>query len=330
MKAHDFSFDGKTLSSMGFILCKFDSSGVETVDGVQITFNTIPTLNGQKHELISTQYEDCLELTIQICKHSCTSDVQEITATDYRNISRWLLRKNFLKFKILDEDHVDLYYEVAFTGINKIEIGGRLIGLELTLITNTPFALKEPKSLTIQARYLYAWERFYATEDRKKGKSTGTYVTSYNRNAYPDNGIDYGGEISNGIYYHEVLKGAYYYVFVDEKKEFDNRHYINDTSHEEGYIYPYTEITITESGNLNIHNAMENRDTYIANCVAGEVITMDYPVITSSIPSHNIQNDFNWNFFRVANTYKNSRNNLTFSIPCTMKIKYSPIIKVGI
>ena len=91
-----------------------------------------------------------------------------------------------------------------------------------------------------------------------------------------------------------------------------------------------TGFTITESGNLKIHNAMENRDTCINNSVAGEVITMDYPVITSSLPSHNIQNDFNWNFFRVANTYENSRNNLTISIPCTMKIKYSPIVKVGL
>jgi hypothetical protein len=87
---------------------------------------------------------------------------------------------------------------------------------------------------------------------------------------------------------------------------------------------------ITEDGDLNIHNAIENRDTRIANCTAGEVIVMDYPVIQSSISSHNIQNDFNWNFFRVANTYNNSRNDLTISIPCEIKIKYSPIVKVGL
>ena len=264
MKAHDFSFDGKSLSSMGFILCKFDSGGVETVDGIQVTFNTIPALNGQKHELISTTYEDCLEATLQICKYDCSSDIKEITATDYRNISKWLLRKKFLKFKILDEDHIDIYFEVAFTNINKIEIDGRLIGLELTLITNTPFALKEPKMIVV--------------------KNTA----------------------QNG------------------------KHSFNDVSHEEGYIYPHTEITIVEDGNLIMHNAIENRDTCINNCVAGEVITMDYPVITSSISSHNIQNDFNWNFFRVANTFENSRNDLTISIPCTMKIKYSPIVKVGL
>ena len=110
----------------------------------------------------------------------------------------------------------------------------------------------------------------------------------------------------------------------------NNTHSISDTSHEEGYIYPYTEIIINENGNLNIYNAIEDRNTYIANCVAGEVITMDYPVILSSISSHNIQNDFNYNFFRIANTFDYSRNDLTVSLPCTIRATYSPIVKVGL
>lgn len=264
MKAKDFEFDGRSLSSFGMVLCRFDSGGLDTIDGVEITFNTISTMGGLKHALVSTQYEDCLETTLQICKHSCTSDVQEITSSEYRELTKWLSRKKFLKFKIIDEDHIDLYYESAFISINKIEINGRLIGLELNMITNRPFALKEPRTIIIK--------------------------NSLNDGAYS----------------------------------------ISDTSYEEGYIYPQTEITILEDGNLNIYNALEDRNTYIANCVAGEVITMDYPIIHSSISSHNIQNDFNWNFFRVANTYRNSKNELIISIPCTIKIKYSPIVKVGL
>lgn len=264
MKAYDFEYDGKNLSDFGFIICNFGSKGLETVtDGSSITFNTIPTLNGSKHELTSTEYESCLEATIQICKHSCANGVQEITATEHRNLTKWLNRKRFLKFKVLDEDYIDLYFEASFN-VSRIEINGRLYGLELEVITNRPFALKEPKIINIK----------------------------------------------------NLVR--------------DGKHSLNDISHEEGYIYPHTEIIVNESGNLNIYNALENRNTYITNCVAGEVITMDYPVIQSSISSHNIQNDFNWNFFRVANTFENSRNDLTISLPCTIKIKYSPIVKVGL
>lgn len=264
MKAKDFEFDGKNLSDFGFVICNFGSKGLETIsNGGQSTFNTVSTLDGKRHRKVSVKYEDCAENTIQICKTPCSNNVMEISDSEFREMTRWLSRNKFLKFKKLEQASIDLYFEVRFR-ISKIEIDGILYGLELEIESNTPFARKENKLITI-----------------KNTTRNGT-------------------------------------------------HSINDTSHEEGYIYPYTEITITEDGDLDIYNAIEDRKTHIANCVAGEVITMDYPIITSSLPSHNIQNDFNWTFFRVANTYENSRNDLTISIPCTMKVKYSPIVKVGL
>lgn len=262
MKAQDFEFDGKRLHEFGMILCRFGSSGLETVDGVQVSFNTVSTLNGAKHELISSTYENCLETTLQICKHSCNGGVQEITSTEHRQLTKWLCRNKYLKLKFLDDANVDLYHE-AVINVSKIELDGRLFGLELNISTNRPFALHEPRAISIR------------------------------------------NTIQNG------------------------KHSINDTSHQEGHIYPHTEITVLEDGDLNIYNAMEDRSTHISNCVAGEIIIMDYPVVQSSVSSHNIQNDFNWNFFRVANTFDNSRNDLTISIPCTIKLEYSPIVKVG-
>ena len=264
MRAKDFEFDGKRLSSFGCVVVSFGDKGLDTINGAEINFNTIPSFNGSKHHLVSTTYEDCLITTIQIAKYSCATDIQEISSTEFREISFWLNRRKFLKFKILDEDHIDLYYMASVTSIGRIELDGRLMGLELHIMTNSPYAFKEPKIITI--------------------KNTKT----------------------NGA------------------------HYINDTSYEEGYIYPETEITINQSGDLKIYNAIEDRTTFIGGCIAGEIITMNYPVITSSKSSHEIQNDFNWNFFRIANTYENSRNDLTISIPCTIKLKYSPIVKVGL
>lgn len=264
MKAYDFEFDNRKLSDFDMIVCSFGNKGLETIsNGANISFNTVSTLSGSKHDLVSAQYEDCLETTIQICKNYCNRDVLEISITEFRELTKWLSRKKFLRFKPLSEEYIDLYYEVKID-VSRIEIDGKLIGLELKVVSNRPFALKEPRIINI--------------------KNT----------------------VQNG------------------------KHSINDTSYEEGYIYPYVEITISESGDLSIYNDIEDRDTCIANCVAGEIITMDYPVIQSSISSHKIQNDFNWVFFRVANTYENSRNDLTISLPCSIKIKYSPIVKVGL
>lgn len=271
MKAYDFEFNGIRLSDKGFVICSFGGKGLETVsNGSKISFNTVSSLNGATHRLTSVEYENCLEATIQICKSSCSGDIMEISSTEFRELTKWLNRKNFLKFKILDEDYGDLYFEASFN-ISRIELDGKLYGLELEVVTNRPFALKEPRIITIK----------------------------------------------------NTIR--------------DGKHSINDTSYEEGYIYPYIEITIGNiddipetDRNLSIYNAIENRNTYIAGVSTGEVITMDYPVIQSSILSHNIQNDFNWNFFRIANTFNNSRNDLTISVPCTLKITYSPIVKVGL
>ena len=101
-------------------------------------------------------------------------------------------------------------------------------------------------------------------------------------------------------------------------------------SDDEGFIYPKTKITIKQDGDLKISNICVQRDTIIKNCKAGEVIEMDYPVIKSSLESHKIQNDFNWNFFRIENKFKDKRNLIQISIPCEIEMVYSPIAKIGI
>ena len=310
MKAIDFEFDNKRLSSFGFIIANFGDKGLETVDGAEITFNTVSSLNGSLHHTTSTVYESHLETTIQIVKYSCaTAGIQEISSVEFREVSRWLNRRKFLKFKLLDEGYIDLYYMASVVSIGKIELDGRLMGLELHIITNSPHSFKEPKTITInctEGQEVYGWEKYQTDpEIIKLG-----YVTSTNVNAYPSG----------------VHEDGYQYIYVGEVYKAS----MNDTSYEEGFIYPAMEIKVNKDGNLKIHNSVENREMYIKNCVAGEVITLDYPVIKSSVSSHNIQNDFNWNFFRVANTYENSRNDLTISLPCSIKIKYSPIVKVGL
>lgn len=328
MKAYNFEYAGKTLEEFGMILCQFGGSkGLETItDGVAISFTTVPTMSGLKHNLTSSQYGDCLETTWQICKHSCNEGIQEITESEHRNLTAWLCRKKFLKLKILDANNIDLYHE-AKIDVSRVEIDGKLYGFELAVKTNRPFALKEPRTISLaceKGNEVYGWKK-YKTDPEIEMLG---YVTSTDKNSYPQGKVDENNDIIEGAH-----TDGYQYVSIGQvyKASF------NDTSYEEGYIYPQMKITIDDiddkpvnERNLTIHNSIENRETYISNVSTGEVITFDYPVIQSSDSSHNIQNDFNWTFFRVANTYDNSRNDLVISLPCSIKIKYSPIVKVGI
>ena len=264
MQCYDFEYSGKCLSDFGFIICKFDSKGVETVsNGSTITFNTVSTLNGMKHELTSSKYDKCLEATFQICKHSCADGIQEISMIETREIMRWLNRKGFHKFKLLDEDYVDIFFEASFN-VSKIEINGKVYGFELSMVTNRPFAVHNPVFVEI------------------------------------DNIEENGVKV------------------------------VSSNSDEEGYIYPEMEIVVKQDCDLSIVNEAENRETSIANCVANEIITFNYPIIQTSNSNHKIQNDFNWVFFRLSNSFDSKLNKLIISHPCTIKIKYYPIIKVSI
>lgn len=264
MKAFDFEFDNISLSEKGFILCNFGSDNKKTKSiGSSITFNTSPTMHGDKYELTSSEYKDCITATFQICKNPCFSDSEEIFLDEVRDVTRWLNRKEFHKFKLLDEDYIDFYFESSFN-VSKIEMGGKIYGLELEMITNRPYALHEPISVTIKN--------------------------------IQENGI---------------------------KK-------ITSMSDEEGFIYPEMEIEINEDGDFELYNDLENRTMRIANCSSGEIIKIQYPIIESSLSTHKIQNDFNWKFFRIANTFEKRTNEITISIPCTIKMKYSPVIKIGV
>ena len=264
MKAYDFEYDGLNLSDKGFMLCSFDKSKIDTVEnGVEINMETSPFYNGDVNYILTANYESTLTATFQICKNPCTGEDLNITVDEVRDMASWLCRKGFHKFKIFDDDYLNVYYEATFN-MSRIIRNGNVIGLELEMITNRPFGVMEDTVINIK------------------------------------------NEVENGV---------------------ENFYSISD---DEGFIYPKVKITIKQDGDLKISNIFVQRDTIIKNCKAGEVIEMDYPVIKSSLESHKIQNDFNWNFFRIENKFKDKRNLIQISIPCEIEMVYSPIAKIGI
>lgn len=273
MEFYDFEFDSLRLSDKGYILCHFDSTGVETYpNGSEITFTTVPTRNGQKHELVSSEYSDALTATFQICKNLCVQNIEEISVDEMRDIMRWLNRKTFHRLRFINDEYINIWFEGSFN-VSRIEIEGRLVGFELECFTNRPHGFHEPVTINI------------------KNLQAGELRTIYSK------------------------------------------------SDEEGSLYPdLLEITIEKDGTFEMYNSMEpDRVMQILNCKQGEVITINYPLISSTVEDRRdedgnktkLQNDFNFVFFRIATQFKNRLNNISTSLPCSMVIKYTPIVKVG-
>lgn len=121
-------------------------------------------------------------------------------------------------------------------------------------------------------------------------------------------------------------------VFKFEITTLNNNFSIYDISNHIGYVYAEIEITCKESGDLRIINSFDDRITEIKNCSYGEKITMKDMIIESSLYSHQstLMNDFNFRFLRISNRFRQRINKLSFSLPCSVILKYTPIMKVGI
>lgn len=108
---------------------------------------------------------------------------------------------------------------------------------------------------------------------------------------------------------------------------------IKTDSDEEGIIYPTVSVKCTSGGLLKIINSKDSTSTIVQNCVAGETITFDGKTrqITSSATSHvTLAADYNYHAPRLLTKRGDDTNVLTFSLPCTVDIRFSPIRKVGI
>ncbi len=268
MNAIDFEYDNQYLSDYGFIICDFNaSSGADTISaGSNLTFNTVPKNRGKQYSLTSTQYDECITVTFDICKNPETHDEADmvLTSDECRDLMRWLNRREFLKFQVLydEQDYDSCVYNASFN-VSKIVIAEKIVGLELEMTTDKPFAYGQERTIKLNVS--------------------------------------------------------------DPSKTYN----VIDNSDDIGYITPNMVITCNSSGNLQITNTFCDCIFLIKNCSAGEVITIDGEnlLVSSSLNSHKIYNDFNFEFLKIGNNYYSCINPITVSIPCEIVIKYNPIIK---
>ena len=145
MFVEDFEYDGKLLSGIGYIICSFNDNSERTVpDATDLSLNTVSFSNGMRNKLVSATYDDKLTATFQICKNPCLYDDMTITLDETRILTRWLCRKNFHKFCLMDDGFQDVEWMATFTNISRIYNGKDIIGLELTIETDKPFAYSHP------------------------------------------------------------------------------------------------------------------------------------------------------------------------------------------
>jgi len=104
---------------------------------------------------------------------------------------------------------------------------------------------------------------------------------------------------------------------------------VKDTSCLTGMITPNLSITCLAAGTLTVTNTTNSTSMQVKNCAVNEVITIDGDnlIITSSNSSHDLYNDFNFEFLRIGNTLSDTDNVIRSSLACNVYLDYKLIIR---
>lgn len=142
MYCTDFEYDNQKLSDYGMIIGTLNDSGGNDIvsSGSDITFNQIRPSGSDYFNLYSSTYQEPLTAAFQVVKNPCKCNGNcYLSPVEASNIQRWLCRKNYNKFKIIQNGYEDIHWKATFTS-KQIMLHGHIAGLELTLYTDAPYA----------------------------------------------------------------------------------------------------------------------------------------------------------------------------------------------
>lgn len=140
-----FEFDGIKSSVYGLYLCSFDGSrdGVSTL-GNEVEIKTVKSPKGNRFIRTGSTYETPLTFSFQVMKYDCKYGISEISSRELARLLRWLVRKeyHYLRFEQSEWDNV--YYNCTLR-VQKYEIAGKILGLEIDVSCDAPWGYSEQK-----------------------------------------------------------------------------------------------------------------------------------------------------------------------------------------
>lgn len=165
----DFEYDNQKLSDFGCVVCRIlEDGGASAVNiGSQLTFNTLPIAGVNKFKLMSTQYDEAYTTTFEVCKFNC-DDLNDnfFTQEEVTHVMRWLNKKTFKKFKVVYENGelAKVYFNASFN-VSPISYFGNVIGFQLTLQTDAPFAYYDEVEYTMEFTQSNMQHSYYDISD---------------------------------------------------------------------------------------------------------------------------------------------------------------------
>ena len=132
-----FTFDNITSDELGLMVCEFNGNTPSETSGgnIEFTLTSAPVQN-RWYKSGNTNYSEAIKFAFQVIK----KNKEPIDSYEYSTYARLLQRKDdYKEFTItkLDYDTVHFYAQL---NISPIQVGGDIMGINITGTTDSPYA----------------------------------------------------------------------------------------------------------------------------------------------------------------------------------------------
>ena len=139
----DFVYDGVKLSSLGYLVGNIVSSNNDSATaGSKLDLQTVVNRGNNLTQIITSQYNEPITATFDIVKYACTDTADSIVSDkEISYIMRWLNQTEYCKFYPIYNDLSlpNVYFKGTFTEINTAQLGGNVVGFNVTFTSNAPY-----------------------------------------------------------------------------------------------------------------------------------------------------------------------------------------------
>jgi hypothetical protein len=197
-KTCEFQYDGKSSNDFNLKIVKFSDTGLRGAEliGIPLEIEEQKIKNNPKPFFYGVQIAEKLQFKIQIVvlpEDSGILNENPLTPHTAGAISKWLFKKEYKEFKIIDTDYSNIVYNCIFQNPRRIELGMGTYGFELDVTCDRPYGYrKQTITRNVSASSTFNLKNLGYTNDYIKPEiefTTSTSTMSIRNNT--DNGRDF-------------------------------------------------------------------------------------------------------------------------------------------
>lgn len=143
-KALNFQYDNKTSLDFNLKIINFGGGNSSDSIGIPLQIEDAKIKNNPKPFFFGTEVAPVLTFKLQLAYLPDISQAQKyLNRGELGSIIKWLSKREYKEFKILDSDYSNITYKCIFQNFKQIEIGNVPYAIEVDVICDRPYGYRK-------------------------------------------------------------------------------------------------------------------------------------------------------------------------------------------